>query len=337
MRPLLHGPGPVGRGGALNRGGSGVAILHSGARRAAEGRAALERLEGWEVRTAEGAGHAARLAREARAEGFRSLVAAGGDGTVNDVLNGLDGDFGDLVLGIVPVGSGNDLARSLGLPLDPEAAVDVVRQGSARRVDVGRAAVDGGVRYFLNAAVAGLGGRVTAEVPVAAKRWLGRFAYPLFVVSRLRDPPLHELTLRLDGAGARRERAFSVVVAGGRFLGGGIPVAPEASPHDGRFEVVVFRACPLPRAALLLLRTLRGRHLEGDGVLYRRASRVELDAEPPLWVSLDGETVGAGRAELEVLPGAVRVAAPTGSGSGTGGPGSARRRPRRPGCPPGSA
>lgn len=310
MRALLHGPGPVGGGGALSRGGPGVAILHSGARRAAEGRAALERLEGWEVRATEGAGHAARLAREARAAGFRSVVAAGGDGTVNDVLNGLDGDFGDLVLGIVPLGSGNDCARSLGLPLDPEEAVAVIREGCTRRVDVGRAAVDGGVRFFLNAAVGGLGGRVTVEVPPAAKRRLGRFAYPLFAASRLRDPPLHELTLRLDGAETRRERAFSVVVAGGRFLGGGIPVAPEASPDDGRFEVMVFRACPLPRAALLLLRTLRGRHLDGDGVLYRRARRVELGAEPPLWLSLDGETVGAGRAELEVLPGAVRVAVP---------------------------
>ncbi|MGD0604285.1 MAG: diacylglycerol kinase family protein [Streptosporangiaceae bacterium] len=292
-----------------------IANPRRGRGRADAGLAGIERALraaglGYRIARTGGRGHATELARDALREGGRYLVAAGGDGTVHEVVNGMLDDDGrpvaaDAVLGVLACGSGCDFVRSFGLPGGVTAAVRHLAGDAVRRIDVGRLTCTPGVtRYFANIAEAGLGGTVvarTAGLPgfLGGARYLCGFWLTL--------PGFRPATVRLEADGqAYQWRAHNVVVANGRFYGGGMQISPASEPDDGALDVLVM-AGPKSDAFTILPRLYRGAHLPHRNIATLRAGRLRVDADPPFDIEADGEVLGATPATFEIIPGAIQL------------------------------
>ena len=253
------------------------------------------------------------LARAAAAEGYEIVAAAGGDGTAGAVAAGLHEASTGALLALLPIGTGNDFARHLGIPRDPlaalRAALDAADAGRARWVDLIRCLSPREPerpRWALNAVVGGLAGRIAdALEPDRRRRW-GRLVYLRAGLAELRHARPHAVRLTVDRRRFEFE-ALMIVVAGGRFAGGGIPFAPKADPSDGRLDVVAILRTPGPLIPSTVLRILRARHPGSDNVLMLDGREVEIEADPDFWMNVDGETWTAGRANFDVVPGALAV------------------------------
>jgi len=255
-----------------------------------------------------GSGDASEAARE-WTEGL--LIVAGGDGTINDAVNGL-GKAGfpeGVTLGILPAGTGNDLAATLCIPDDPDEAEDVIRQGRVRTLDVARVRSEGiEERFFINVATGGLGAEISdANEGELKKRW-GKLSYLRASLEVAKDFDIKELDLYLDGE-PRKVRAVNVVVGNCRFAGGGWLAAPKANPEDGLLDVVIIEK--LGMADLLQLAPAsmaRADYTDKEGVFSARAKEIRVETQPPgLEFTADGEVVGGEPARFSVVPGALKV------------------------------
>jgi YegS/Rv2252/BmrU family lipid kinase len=262
---------------------------------------------------------AERIAREAVRAGVERLLVAGGDGTLGEVVSGLLGAGlgGYAELGVLPLGTGSDYARSLGMPRDFGAAVACIARGSARKVDAGRVRYRGPrgderVACFANVASIGISARVVESVS-AMPRFFGRSA--AFLAATLgaivRHHRSERVTLRVDGTTVHDAELVLAACASGRWFGAGMQVAPEARIDDGLLDVVLVRALSRPALLAKLRKIYSGAHLGDPAVHWLRGRVIEADAEPgrvPL--ELDGEPLGSLPARIEVLPAALRVVAP---------------------------
>jgi diacylglycerol kinase (ATP) len=269
-----------------------------------------DELEGLEVDwvQTEGREDAIGAAEEWR-EGL--LIVAGGDGTVNDVVNGLGraGFPEGVTLGILPAGTGNDLAATLCIPEDPELAEDVIRQNRERKLDVARVRSEGiGERFFINVATGGLGAEISNVNDEELKKRWGKLSYLRASLEVARNFDVRELTLYLDGEG-HQVRAVNIAVGNCRYTGGGWPATPKANPEDGLLDVVVietFGAGELFDLAPAVL--AESGYLDKEGVLFVRAKEIRVETQPPgLEFTADGEIIGNEPARFSVLPKALKV------------------------------
>lgn len=256
-------------------------------------------------------GHATEATREALESGERYLVAAGGDGTVNEVLNGmLEAGVAahDAVLGVVAAGSGCDFARSLGLPGDAVRASRHLLTDAVRPIDVGKVTftTDGQQvsRYFANIAEAGLGAAVVARAG-KLPRSLGAVKY--FCGFWLTLPAFHPAVVKVDADDRSFEwRAHNVVVANCQYFGGGMHISPRSQPDDGLLDVLAMVG-PKTESFTLLPKIYKGAHLPHRDIAETRARTVRIDANPPLLIEADGEMLGTTPATFAVVPHAIRV------------------------------
>ncbi len=255
-----------------------------------------------DVRVTWEAGDAERFARQAAKEGFEVVVAGGGDGTVNQVVAGLvdraDETERQPTLGILPLGTANDLARSCGISLDPSEALRLAVSGPSARVDVGH--VNG--RYLLNVATGGFGSQVTVATPPELKKLLGGAAYLLTGLTHFTSiRPQHG---RLTGPNFEWEGPFLVLAIGnGRQAGGGHQLCPEALINDGLFDVRILPKLPHEE----FVGELRGLLREGldavrSAVVSARVAELEIETDEPLQINLDGEPITGTRFRFELLP-----------------------------------
>jgi diacylglycerol kinase (ATP) len=255
-----------------------------------------------------GSGDAERAARQAAAEGYGRLVAVGGDGTLNEALNGaaaVDRLTG-VTFGIVPLGTGNDFASALGIG-DVAQALDAIVAGRSRQVDVG--ALDG--RLFVNASAGGFVAEVSEAVTPELKTLAGRFAFVLAGAGVLLDYDAVPAAVTIDGT---PEPALSgalqmFVVCNGPTIGGGRPIAPMARLDDGELDVVLVRASSTAEFVALLRRITSGEHVDDPLVTFRRAATLEIAFARTIPVNTDGEVLERQRCHYRVLPGALRVLA----------------------------
>jgi diacylglycerol kinase (ATP) len=270
-----------------------------------------------EVAATSGAGDATTIARQARSRGIRFVVAVGGDGTVNEVVNGLvdvtrgpdgtaavrSGADGGPVLGVVSAGSGCDLVRTFGLDRAPEVIVRHLASPHVMPIDLGLitaqdragAAVE---RLFINIAEVGFGGAVAAAARRLPSR-LGARRYRLGIIAAWGGFRRRPMRIRHDG-GDHAARLCNVVIANGQFFGGGMKVAPRSLPDDGRFDLQAWGGSPtdIVRAARLLR---DGSHLLRPDVLAWPSASVSVCADRPLPVEADGELVGWSPVRFEML------------------------------------
>ena len=260
-------------------------------------------------------GHATEAAREALLAGERYLVAAGGDGTVHEVVNGMIRDgrplVPDAVLGVVAAGSGCDFVRSFGLPGDAVQAARHLAGDDVRTIDVGTVTCADGdaatTRYFVNIAEAGLGGAVVARAAglTGVGRLLGGVRYACAFWLTL--PGFRPAAVRLDADGhAYGWRAFNVVVANCRFYGGGMQISPKSDPGDCLLDVLVMTG-PKSDSFTTLPKVYRGTHLPHRNIAELRARQVHVEADRPVPVEADGELLGATPASFGIIPGVIRL------------------------------
>jgi diacylglycerol kinase (ATP) len=260
-------------------------------------------------------GHLTQLASEAADAGARLVVAVGGDGTVNEVANGIGGREG-VELAVIPRGTGWDFVRTYKIPRRLEDAVRVALEGRTREIDLGRA------RYrvedpngseaeslFANIASAGMSGAIAKRANESSKALGGKVSYlwaTLAVFSRWRND---DVRVRVDEE-ERSGRMHDVVVANGRYFGGGMEICPEAEPDDGLFDVLLIGDLTKRDLLLTLPKTYRGTHLPHPKAEVLRGAVVEVETPAPLPVELDGEQPGTTRARFEVVPRALRLRVP---------------------------
>lgn len=249
------------------------------------------------------------MAREAISRGATLVLAAGGDGTVQAACCGLHGS--GVPLGVVPLGTGNLLARNLGRPLTMEEALEVALTGRDRVIDLARATV-GAAEQTTFVVMAGLGfdAEMMADAPAGLKAAVGWPAYVVSGLKHLRDRPA-QFELVLDGAAAVSRSARGIVIGNVGQLQGGVALLPDAVPDDGVLDVVLLA----PRRLVDWGRVLHGliaRSDREDHTLTRfTARRIEVRAAVPTQAQLDGEQVGAVTSlAVEISPGALVVRVP---------------------------
>ena len=250
--------------------------------------------------------------------GTRRLILGGGDGTLSRAVARLLGR--EVTLGVLPLGTGNDFARSLGIPADIAAACDVIAQGYTVRVDVGLA----NGRPFLNAASLGLATGIARRLTKRLKQRAGKLAYPVAAVAEAKDLRPFHVRLKADDQELSQD-VLQLVVGNGRYHGAGNRVAPDARLDDQRLDVYTIAApsaasgqegtglgqlqdlATLLRVALALR---SGEHVEHPAVTSLRAARLFVEADPVQELNADGELVGRTPMRFEVAPAALRVYAP---------------------------
>jgi len=274
-------------------------------------RDALSALGEVDVRATEHAGHAEELALEAAREGFATVAAAGGDGTLNEVVNGLAEAPRKPRLGLLPLGTGNDFARTLELPPTSEEAVRVLAEGRARSCDLAVLESDETRRYFINLSTGGFSGQVDEQLTDEIKSAWGPLAYLRAALVCLPEIDPYTLELTFDGEQNLSLDAYNLVVANGRYVAAGMPAAPEARIDDGLLDVVAIRACDLTALAALAPRALAGEYLDDEErIFFRRARRLEIRSHPRMTFNVDGEVVGDSDVSFEVVPDALDVIVP---------------------------
>jgi diacylglycerol kinase (ATP) len=255
---------------------------------------------GWEadVRFTAGPGDATRLAREAAAEGMDAVFAAGGDGTLSQVLTGLLDT--SVPAGLIPAGTGNDLARTLGLSLDPRAAARQALEGHAEPVDLMR--LNDGAQWAVNVLGVGFDARVAVRCNRRSRLLGGLPAYLLSVAGELVSFRTTQLRLEVD-AEAWEGPMLLCAIANATSYGAGMRIAPQAHIDDGLLDVVLVR--PLSRLGFLRAfpQVFRGAHLNHPAVQVFRGREVRLLTEEPEPVNVDGDILGSTPLKVEVAAG----------------------------------
>ena len=252
------------------------------------------------------------VATQAARDGARTVVAAGGDGTLHLVANGLMawGETADdrPALAVLPLGTGNDFARTLGLPLDDLATcLRCLGDAPTRRLDLIRYAHEGTHGYAVNACAGGFSGVVGDTLTPELKASWGPLAYLIGAVKLLPDLTDYRTEIAWDGGPPERLDAFNVVVANGRTAAGGQPVAPRANPEDGLLDVVVVRAGTALDIARLAALVLAGDYITDDAIVFNQVRSVRIASTPGMWFNVDGELRTNKPISFEAVPGALRV------------------------------
>jgi len=262
--------------------------------------------------------HATEMARRALRGGFGVVVAVGGDGTINETVNGFF-EAGkpvnpEAVLGVLAAGTGSDLARTLELPNDIELAVRKLGRRDVKTIDVGTAefaTVEGEKlkRHFINVANFGLVGDVMRRVNRSSKPLGGNVAYQWSTIVSLARHKSNRVSLQIDDGEPTESRLLTFIVANGAYFGSGMKCAPNASIDDGLFETIQIDDLGFFQALANLRRFTKGEHLTHPKVKYGRARSVSATSDEEVLVEMDGEVVGVLPATFRIIPGAIKVLA----------------------------
>lgn len=260
--------------------------------------------------------HATELVSSAIREGYKSVIAVGGDGTVNEVVNGFfSGDqliSPDGVLGIIPQGTGSDFCRSLSLPLDKKAAVDIIQGGIVKEIDVLRVRYHtpqgkSRQRYCVNITSFGMAGDVARLAKRLSKFFGGKLAFILATyITALRFGG-RAVTIRLDNEFTKEIKISNIAVGNGQFHGSGMWACPRAIIDDGLIDITVIQYVSLFEIARSLPMLYDGRIYEHPKVEFRRAARVGAASSEATLIEIDGEPLGQLPLDISVIPRAIKV------------------------------
>ncbi|HLR08928.1 MAG TPA: diacylglycerol kinase [Bacillota bacterium] len=261
----------------------------------------LERFEiaGYETsaHATTGEGDAIEAAKTAVQREFEIVVVAGGDGTINEVIQGIAEQAYRPKLGIIPAGTTNDFARALSIPRDIQQAVDVILADHSMLLDVGRA----NDCYFINIAGGGKLTELTYDVPIKLKTMLGHLAYYVKGIEML--PKLRPIRTRIEYDGiVIDENIMLFLIANTNSVGGFEKLAPDAKLDDGYFDLIILRETNLAEFIRLATQALRGTHLHDENVIYVQAKHIKVDTEEKMLLNVDGEYGGVLPGEFVNLP-----------------------------------
>jgi diacylglycerol kinase (ATP) len=261
---------------------------------------------------------ATELTRKALRDGFRTIVAVGGDGTVNEVVNGFfeDGKWvgAGARLGLVSHGTGGDLRKTLGLPKNEDAAIERLVAGRTKKLDLGRAEFVGpdgarSIRHFINIGDLGLGGDTAVRVNRTTKVFGGKVSFLWGTLATVAGYRNKDLEIVIDGGAPIKGRMCMVVVANGQYFGGGMRIAPEAIMDDGIFDIVTVGDLGKLELLMNIGKVYSGRHIGHPKVGLYRGREVTVTSPQPALIELDGEQPGRTDVTFSILPGLLDVIA----------------------------
>lgn len=273
-------------------------------------KARLSRLGDLNLMTTSHPGDALRFARQVKETGGGRLLVIGGDGTLNEVVNGLSPNFEGIQMAVLPGGTGNDFCRALGIPDDMEQAIEALESSmKPSLIDVGRVSIGGEERFFLNASAGGFSVMVSRNLDESSKKQWGSLAYYVSAIGTLPDLQSFHFSARWED-GSLETEAYAWVVANGRYIAGGIPIAPEASFDDGFLDLVVIPGLPLSKLPSFVSELLTETAGTTSTMVKRQGQRIEVETRPSHEFNLDGEIIGSTPVIYEAIPSALMVYQP---------------------------
>jgi diacylglycerol kinase (ATP) len=271
-------------------------------------------------------GHATELAEKAADSGRSFIIACGGDGTINEVANGIIRSKSDAELGVLPSGTGGDFRRTLGLPSGNREAAAALRDGITKRIDAGKVSFVGNdgsetSRYFVNVSSLGLAASIIGRVKstdafdwLPIERMRGQANFAVSTLQEIVGLDAVTIAIRIDDGEEKMLQTINFCVANARYFGGGMMIAPEANLADGKLDVVNIGDISTAKIIANAHTLYRGTHLSLEEVKSTLAHRIEVrSADPSVEIRLetDGELPGRLPAIYEVVPGAIRVRIPS--------------------------
>jgi len=260
-------------------------------------------------------GHAIHLTRKAIADGYRTIIANGGDGTLNEALNGfvVSGTIDpSLTLGIIPGGTASDFVRTLGIPQGDEASCDRITAGRTTLVDIGEMTYGPtekqNTRYFLNVAGAGFDGEVAEHVNQKSKSMGGTIPYLTSLVTTLLTYSNKHVEVTLDDR-SFKQCVNSVIICNGRYFGGGMHIGPDAHLDDGIFDVVILGDLGKIEFLANVPRVYKGTHLSHPKVSSFRSTEIHVTSEEQMFIQADGELIGKTPITFRMIPKRLRFLA----------------------------
>lgn len=287
-----------------------IANPHAGSADSSEGIARRAADVGWRWQWARSSEDTVRLARRAAEAGAYRIVAAGGDGTVHLVVQGILSTAARPILAVLPLGTGNDLARTLGFGVEPEEVLSELIAGTdVRSIDLARARVGRYRRVLINGSAGGFSGEVDRALDAETKARWGAWAYVRGALEVLGDLPCYRVRARVDGVALPPLDCVGVTVMNGRTSGGGLAVAPDADLEDGRLDLLMVEHASKLALAGVAAQLRTGGAPESPHARHHAGALIELRADPPMPINVDGELLGDVRtATWQVLPGELRIA-----------------------------
>jgi len=250
-----------------------------------------------------GEGDATAAAADAVERGYDLIIAAGGDGTLNEVINGMAEKPNLPPLGVLPLGTTNDFARAMGIPKNWEDSCDLILRQESRLIDLGKA----NDRYFINIAGGGSLTDLTYEVPSRQKTMLGQLAYYLKGIEKMASLSPTELVIRANGQELIHDEFMLFLIANTNSVGGFEKLAPDARIDDGLFDVIAVKKCNLAEFIRLVRLTISGAHLKDKKVVYFRTDAMEVTSPGHVQLNLDGELGGTLPGHFRMLPQHLRI------------------------------
>lgn len=257
----------------------------------------------YEIKYTNGPRDAEKIARKAEKEGYERLVVLAGDGTLNEVINGIDGL--NVAVGVIPGGSGNDFIRIINPHTDIDEIIYDNIFGDIIEVDV--AACND--RKFINIASVGLDAEIAAGTETMKKYFSGSKAYLASVIKTLFTYKGQKMHISIDGMEIEKE-VLLCAIANGKYYGGGIMPAPDADIHDQLLDICIVNRFPLLKEFILLPRYLKGKHKGLKGVTFTRGKRIEIISPRQMTVNFDGEVFKNDRVVFQLLDQPVKIIVP---------------------------
>ena len=230
-------------------------------------------------------------------EAYDMIIAAGGDGTLYEIINGMANHPKRLPLGILPLGTTNDFARALGIPKHWDYACDLIINQFKTSIDVGRA----NERYFINIAGGGFLTELTYDVPIKLKTMIGQLAYYLSGMEKLLHLRPTELMFKAEGVGVMQGEFMMFLICNSNSVGGFEQLVPTSELDDGLFDVLIVKKCNIAEFIKIITLALRGEHLSDPNVIHMRTRKLEITSPDTVQLNLDGEYGGTIPAVFENL------------------------------------
>lgn len=245
-----------------------------------------------------GEGDATREAALAVERGYDIIISAGGDGTLNEVINGMAGKHNLPPLGVFPLGTTNDFARALGIPKKWEDFCNLIINNNTKAIDIGKA----NDRYFINIAGGGSLTQLSYEVPSRLKTMIGQLAYYMKGIEKMVNLSPIELHIKAEGYEDMSGEFMLFLIANSNSVGGFEKLAPTATIDDGLFDVIAVKKCNLAEFIRLVTMVVRGDHFNDPRVIYFKTNRMEVSSPNTVEINVDGELGGELPGVFEVMP-----------------------------------
>jgi len=248
--------------------------------------------------------HASELSKNAALDGYKSIIAVGGDGTVSEVANGIVlSGVSDAVMGVVACGTGNDLIRSLNIPKDMDKSLDIILKGSILPIDIGRM----NDKYFFNVSSVGFDVEVVQNTEYFKGKMPGSLAYFCGIIKTLFCLRFKKLTYSIDGGEPVEQELLLLAAANGKYYGGGIKVSPYADLKDGILDIVVIEKVKKRIIPFMLGGFMKGKHTKIKEITHTDASSVLIEADGIIDINLDGEIISGDKMMFTVERAGLKV------------------------------